>query len=376
MKRLLKFLFGAAVGAAAAVLVTPKTGREWREQLLGDRVRGLLTSGADEYLETPAPEWQAESSVVVAESLAAPVVEGEDLRERIEATKMAIESEIAQPFQTAPQAVEVPAPATEVEEPQVGEEPAVEEAPVAEEAVEEPFAAAPAYEPEPVAENEPVAEDEPVAENEPVAEEAVEEPVGEVSEPVVEVAPELLETPQAQVEEAIPEVPMPSFGEAAAEEPVAEAEPVAEEPLADEPVAEAEPVAEEPVAEEPVAEEPVAEGTGEILPRIDEREAWVAEAAPVAEEIAEEPVAEAEPVAETPGEEPAGETTIDQAEMRRRIEETRARLKAKAFDAMMSGEAALLSRDSGEKAVPRDVDVKVDDELEGKLDESLSQEEY
>ena len=62
--------------------------------------------------------------------------------------------------------------------------------------------------------------------------------------------------------------------------------------------------------------------------------------------------------------------------MRRRIEETRARLKAKAFDAMMSGEAALLSRDSGEKAVPRDVDVKVDDELEGKLDESLSQEEY
>ena len=333
MKRLLKFLFGAAVGAAAAVLVTPKTGREWREQLLGDRVRGLLTSGTDEYLETPAPEWQAESSVVVAESLAAPVVEGEDLRERIEATKMAIESEIAQPFQTAPQAVEVPAPATEVEEPQAGEEPAVEEAPVAEEAVEEPFAAAPAYEPEPVAEDEPVAEAEPVAEDEPVAEEAVEEPVGEVSEPVVEVAPELLETPQAQVEEAIPEVPMPSFGEAAAEEPVAEAEPVAEEPLADEPVAEAEPVAEEPVAE-------------------------------------------AEPVAETPGEEPAGETTIDQAEMRRRIEETRARLKAKAFDAMMSGEAALLSRDSGEKAVPRDVDVKVDDELEGKLDESLSQEEY
>ena len=148
MKRLLKFLFGAAVGAAAAVLVTPKTGREWREQLLGDRARGLLTSGTDEYLETPAPEWQAESSVVVAESLAAPVVEGEDLRERIEATKMAIESEIAQPFQTAPQAVEVPAPATEVEEPQVGEEPAVEEAPVAEEpAADDSSAEEPAAEP-------------------------------------------------------------------------------------------------------------------------------------------------------------------------------------------------------------------------------------
>ena len=46
--------------------------------------------------------------------------------------------------------------------------------------------------------------------------------------------------------------------------------------------------------------------------------------------------------------------------MRRRIEETRARLKAKAFDAMMSGEAALLARDSGEKPVPRDADVPVD----------------
>ena len=43
--------------------------------------------------------------------------------------------------------------------------------------------------------------------------------------------------------------------------------------------------------------------------------------------------------------------------MRRRIEETRARLKAKAFDAMMSGEAALLSRDSGEKPVPSADDV-------------------
>ena len=83
----------------------------------------------------------------------------------------------------------------------------------------------------------------------------------------------------------------------------------------------------------------------------------------------------AEPVAE---EEEAGATTggIDQAEMRRRIEETRARLKAKAFDAMMSGESALLSRDTGEKPVPRADDVDVEPEISSSLDESLSQEDY
>ena len=58
--------------------------------------------------------------------------------------------------------------------------------------------------------------------------------------------------------------------------------------------------------------------------------------------------------------------------MRRRIEETRARLKAKAFDAMMSGEAALLARDSGEKPVPRAADVPVDHEIAETIDESLS----
>ncbi len=97
---------------------------------------------------------------------------------------------------------------------------------------------------------------------------------------------------------------------------------------------------------------------------------------PVAE--VEEPVAEAEP--EPPAAEAEDESAvtgaIDQAEMRRRIEETRARLKAKAFDAMMSGESALLARDSGEKPVPRGDSLDVDTETESALDESLSQEEY
>ena len=116
--------------------------------------------------------------------------------------------------------------------------------------------------------------------------------------------------------------------------------------------------------------------------------ASVAEDAPVAAadvpvETAAEPVvaeAAAPDVAPVAEEVPAAadETvgTVDQAEMRRRIEETRARLKAKAFDAMMSGEAALLARDSGEKPVPRTVDVPVDHEVAETLDESLSQDDY
>jgi gas vesicle protein len=392
MKRLLKFLFGAAVGAAAAVLVTPKTGAEWREQLLGDRVRGLLTSGSDESLQASAPEWEAESPVMVAEPLETPSAEGEDLRTRIEETKRAIESEIAHPFQTAPQVIDVPASAFAAEEPQVAEaEPLAEAEPEVE---VEPVAEAEPVVEEPLAEAEPVVE-EPLAEAEPV----IEQPVIE-AEPVVDIAPELLEAPEPHADEPLPDVVTPSFYQANREQPVVEAEPVAEE-KGEEPIAEAEPAVEEPTIEAPVADE-----SAPISPRIGEREAWLAEVGaeaeePVAEEpvaeaepeveepvaeaepeveepVAEEPAAEAEPVAEAPvvEDEPDDAAAIDQAEMRRRIEETRARLKAKAFDAMMSGEAALLSRDSGEKPVPREVEVKVDDELEDKLDESLSQEEY
>ncbi len=84
---------------------------------------------------------------------------------------------------------------------------------------------------------------------------------------------------------------------------------------------------------------------------------------------------EATPVEEAPSASREGSGNIDQAAMRRRIEETRARLKAKAFDAMMSGEAALLSRDSGEKPVPTADDIKLDDDVESTIDESLSQED-
>ena len=94
---------------------------------------------------------------------------------------------------------------------------------------------------------------------------------------------------------------------AAAEEPVAEPEPVAEEPVAEEPVA-VEPVAE--AAAEPLGEEPVAEPLGEE---------------PVAEPVAVEPAAaEAEPVADEP--EPVAEVSDPPADEPAAIDPERARL--------------------------------------------------
>ena len=68
--------------------------------------------------------------------------------------------------------------------------------------------------------------------------------------------------------------------------------------------------------------------------------------------------------------------TIDQAEMRRRIEETRARLKAKAFDAMMSGESALLRHGTGTRPVPSAPDARVEPEIDSTIDKSLTQEDF
>ena len=188
-------------------------------------------------------------------------------------------------------------------------------------------------------------EEAPVVE-EAVVEEAVAEPVVQEAAPVPVIEDIVVEEPVAEVvavEEPVAAASEPEIAEEPAPEPVAEAAPVVEE-LAPEPVV-------EPVAQEPaMVEEPVA---------------------------VEEPAAA--PAEEAPAPEPAAAREgggIDQAEMRRRIEETRARLKAKAFDAMMSGEAALLSRDSGDRAVPTGEDHGLDEETDSAIDDSLSQEEY
>ncbi len=62
--------------------------------------------------------------------------------------------------------------------------------------------------------------------------------------------------------------------------------------------------------------------------------------------------------------------------MRRRIEETRNRLKAKAFDAMASGEAALLARDTEDLPAPEVIEVPIDEDVADALDRSLSPDDY
>ena len=323
MKQLMKILLGLTIGVGIAILFAPKSGRKLREQLIGGATGKLLPAAPVEF---PEPEgerlWDAGTVTAVAEP------------------------PVAEP---------------------VFEEPAiVEEAAVAE---EEAVAEAAAVEPE-------------VVDEVTVAEPEVAEVVDEVTVAEPEVAEEATsEDLRAHIEEtraAVETDIAQPFASTAVEDAVAE-EAVVEEVAVEETVAE-EAVVDEAVAEEAVVEESAEEAAAETPAS----EAPVVEEAPVREavegliadmtsgpvaEAAAEPVAEEEPVAREGG-------TIDQAEMRRRIEETRARLKAKAFDAMMSGEAALLSRDSGEKPVPKGDDVKLDGELESTIDESLSQEEY
>jgi diguanylate cyclase (GGDEF)-like protein len=67
---------------------------------------------------------------------------------------------------------------------------------------------------------------------------------------------------------------------------------------------------------------------------------------------------------------------IDQAKMRSRIEETRTRLKVKAFDAMIRGRTALLARDGGEAPEPTSDAPSLDGDLAGMVDGAFSEQEY
>lgn len=90
------------------------------------------------------------------------------------------------------------------------------------------------------------------------------------------------------------------------------------------------------------------------------------------------PVPAAEPLADRLPEEssePAEEGAFDHEAMRRRIEETRNRLKAKAFDAMMGGGTALLGRDSDLSKLPSTPAVEVDSEVDHTIEATLTEED-
>lgn len=405
MKRLMRFLLGLTVGAAAGMLLAPKSGRELRQQLIGGASGKLLPAAPDEFpqpeaerawdtggiatavaepervveetiaeelvveeiavaevavdepgveeviavaetvsisddgvvtdtvttvdtttwaaseVEAPAAEpVVAEVAVPAVAEVAVPAAEevvGEDLRPRIEETRAAVESDIARPFADGESSVDEP-----VLEGPVYQAPAPEPEAVTVVEEEPPESAAPV--PAPHGWDIPYEPDTPEATEEIAAE-----------EPPAELEAEATST-GGVIEEAAPRPVSSLFPPTAAT-----AQPVPQ------------PVV-QPVAQPVAQPEPVVESDPLVGP------------APVVEEA---------PAEEAPAASREGSGNIDQAEMRQRIEETRARLKAKAFDAMMSGEAALLSRDSGEKPVPTADDIKLDNDVETTIEESLSQED-
>jgi len=105
------------------------------------------------------------------------------------------------------------------------------------------------------------------------------------------------------------------------------------------------------------------------MPMVDQ-EATVAE--PALAEVAESlaPVAEGGIDVEMGSEEP-----VDYDSMKSRIEMTRSRLKAKAFDAMMTGESALLGRDTEDAGKRPKIVPAVDSEVNESIESSLREQE-
>jgi hypothetical protein len=219
------------------------------------------------------------------------------------------------------------------------------------------------------------------------------------SEPVTEF-------PAIEAEEpGVTEIEEQSFEAPVVEAPVMEA-PMVETSVMETPVMES-PVAEAPVVEVPVVEAPVA-GTApvdDLKARIEEtrrrirreleqpfvaggeaedaEDDWtISPVVPVASKPVEfepslsEAIVSPGPTVELGADvEPGDEEAVDYDSMRSRIEVTRSRLKAKAFDAMMTGESALLGRDTEDAEHRRRVVPAVDSEVNETIETSLREEE-
>lgn len=126
---------------------------------------------------------------------------------------------------------------------------------------------------------------------------------------------------------------------------------------------------EQPFLSEPEAVAPV-EDDWTVSPAVSVVEEVVVNEEPEIPEPAEPPAIELEGDAELAMEEP-----VDYESMKSRIEQIRSRLKAKAFDAMMSGESALLGRDTEDAAHRRNVATPVDSDVDETIETSLREEE-
>lgn len=419
MMRFIRFILGLSVGAAAGVLFAPRSGRELRERLLSSASQTLLPSitgrsqppelGAEGGLakpDEPAPVTEAADPAVTFES---PFVAVADRPPAEDAEAAVEESE----HEVSEHETETPAPRADdtVAEPVRGTE---EEA--AEVAAPTPTPHRLFRRPTPVGQAAGTAEAlEGAAAEEPVhiPHRAFRRHVSEEPTIAAAEAPEDESLTAASPEDEPETTPPSAFGSdipaAQEEESPASTPPDGEDLLARiektraavtadlaEPFASVSEVAEEPppAATPPKPEEQVLiadKGTPQSLSR--EERHWPEEPAEdrlvlaaetdaveptraTAAEGADEPVPP--PVEERAPAPPAGQReggSIDQAEMRRRIEETRARLKAKAFDAMMSGESALLRNDSGSRPSPTADEDQLEPEIDATIDESFSPED-
>ncbi len=374
--------------------------------------------------EEAVPEWpvvEAPTEIPAAEVADVEMLEAEVV-EAVEAESVApqappVEAPAVDAAEPLPSGIAVPPPPTPWwETPAPGEEAPVAETPVAEEEaspveVEPPAAEAPTEAAEPDITLAPEFLDEPV-----------EAPGWTSTAPMVE---------EEDIESILPVVPdeFPAMEAAEIERPVAEAvpewtdesldieTPAVEMPIVELPVVEAPEaeVMEAEVAEAPAMEAPVVEASSvETAPRpaVDDLKArieetrrrirqeleqpfiagaetpaaladdWtVAPAVPV-EEVAAGPEPElaevSEPELSMEGLDTAAEMfeePVDYESMKSRIESVRSRLKAKAFDAMMSGESALLGRDSEDAGHRRSVLPDVDSEVDETIESSLREEE-
>lgn len=419
--RLIKFLFGLTVGAAVGVLLAPKSGRELREQLRESASGTLLPPPVEDYPgaeasapaadDTPFAETPAASeepfpiavvdeaptsadltadledeapaeAVVLAEPISAAPAEtavepeavepeppletaapqeaavppGEDLLQRIEETRAAVQADLSEPFGLSDSA-----------DPSAPPE-AMEETPGSPVAEGEPFEEPPedAEEVEPAAASEVHEELEDEAgfdESEQSIEDGAREETDHAGAAAALLTEQAGETGGADlVADTIaaepPESPVRPWGEETDDEGMEELVAAVEEPVIE---------IEEPIA---IETEPVEALEEPVLPT------ETVDASPPAED--DRPAPSEEVLAAAPDvTTPEGEDVeqVDQAEMRRRIEETRSRLKAKAFDAMMTGESALLRNDTGVNPIPKSDDATLEPEIDSTIDESFSQED-
>lgn len=277
MARLSRFLFGGVVGAGLALILSPKSGKE---------IRNLLMGSGRKQLPAAEEDYRAPSDYAAPAATTAASRQGVSLESRIEATRQQVEQEIDKTFVPASHTV-----------PKIPEEALAETSPVVEDEV-------PAI----------------IAETPTVIEEAA-------ATFVAETAPAAVEAEQTSPSPA-KEIPA------------------------------------EPVSGEDLAQAQQAAAAKE----------WEALQTPAVGEPTLE--ADLNAVKQPPAETTPSPSGIDRDEMRKRIDETRARLKAKAFDAMISGET-FVEGETGHPAPEKKETAGpgMDQETADQIDETLREED-